>query len=139
MLHLDYTDLGMFESGYMILNYRFRNAIYYRFGKHITLEQNIKIFDSINFEKEFELTVFGFFEKKKYHLKFEPKLKLITRDFKAEISNLKNNFKFKTIPYLCALNFKVELVEIEIKSKKLKIMHNKILYKQVKFNQNDFI
>lgn len=138
-LHLDYSDEGMFENGYMILNYRFRNAIYYRFGNHKTLEKEIKIFNLKNFENEFELTVYGFFRKKSYKLKFEPKLTLETSNFKANFSNLKNDIEFKTIPNLSAPNFKVELVVIEIKPSKLTITSNKLVLKHETFNQNDFI
>lgn len=138
-LHLDYSDEGMFENGYMILNYRFRNAIYYRFGNHKTLEKEIKIFNLKNFENEFELTVYGFFRKKSYKLKFEPKLTLETSNFKANFSNLKNDFEFKTIPNLSTPNFKIGLIEIEIKPRKLKITPNKLVLKHETFNQNEFI
>ena len=90
-------------------------------------------------ENEFELTVYGFFRKKSYKLKFEPKLTLETSNFKANFSNLKNDIEFKTIPNLSAPNFKVELVVIEIKPSKLTITSNKLVLKHETFNQNDFI
>ncbi len=139
LLRLEYDREHLFDKSFIVIHYRFRNAIYYQFGNHTTLEKNIKIFNLKNFEKEFELTVYGFFRKKSYKLKFEPKLTLETSNFKTDFSNLKNDFEFKTIPNLSTPNFKVELIRIEIKSRKLKIAPNKLILKHETFNQNDFI
>lgn len=139
LLRLEYDRNHLFDKSFIVIHYRFRNAIYYRFGNHKTLEREIKIFNFENFEKEFELTVYGFFRKKSYKLKFEPKLTLETSNFKTDFSNLKNDFEFKTIPNLSTPNLKVELVEIEIRPRKLKITPKKIVLKQETFNQNDFI
>ena len=139
LLKLEYSGKNIFDNSLIIINYRFRNAIYYSFGNHKTLEKKIKIFNLKNFEKEFELTVYGFFRKKSYKLKFEPKLALETSNFKADFSNLKNDFEFKTIPNLSTQPFKIDLNEIQIKPNKLKITHNKLILKHETFNQNDFI
>jgi hypothetical protein len=139
LLRLEYDREHLFDKSFIVIHYRFRNAIYYRFGNHKTLEKEIKIFNLKNFEKEFELTAYGFFRKKSYKLKFEPKLTLETSNFKTDLSNLKNDFEFKTIPNLSTPSFKIQLVEIEIKPSKLKITPNKLVLKHEKFNQNDFI
>lgn len=138
-LTLDFNTENQFENSYIIINYRFRNAIYYKFGKHITLEKEIKIFNLKNFENEFQLTVYGFFRKKSYKLKFEPKLTLENSNFKTFFLNLKNDFEFKTMPNLSTASFRVELLEIEIKPSKLKITPNRIVLKHETFNQNHFI
>ncbi len=139
LLRLEYDRKHLFDNSFIIINYRFRNAIYYQFGNHKTLEKEIKIFNLKNFENEFELTVYGFFIKKTYKLKFEPKLTLETSNFKTNFSNLKNDIEFQTIPNLSTPNFKIELVKIEIKPSKLKITPNKLVLKHNPFNQNDFI
>ena len=90
--HLDYENNHLFENSYVVVNYRFRNALYYKFGNHKTLEKQIKIFNLKNFENEFDLIVYGFFRKKRYKLKFEPNLKLNTDDFKTSISNISIQF-----------------------------------------------
>ena len=139
LLRLEYDRKHLFDNSFIVVNYRFRNAIYYRFGNNKTLEKEIKIFNLNNFEKEFELRVYGFFSKKSYKLKFEPKLTIETSNFKANFSNLKNDFEFKTIPNLSSQPFKIELIEIETKLIKLKITPHKLALKHEIFNQNDFI
>ena len=90
LIYLDYTDKNIFDSGFIILNYRFRNALWYRFGNHKTLEKQIKIFNLKNLDKEFDLIVYGFFQKYRYKLKFEPQLTLNTDSFKIQFYQLFN-------------------------------------------------
>jgi hypothetical protein len=139
LLRLEYDREHLFDKSFIIIHYRFRNAIYYRFENHKTLEKEIKIFNLKNFANEFTLTAYGFFRKKTYKLKFEPKLTLETSNFKTNFSNLVNDFEFKTIPNLSTQPFNIELNEIEIKARKLKITPHKLVLKHETFNQNDFI
>lgn len=139
LLRLEYNTEHLFDKSFIVILYRFRNAIYYQFGNQTTVEKNIKIFNLNNFKREFELTVYGFFRKKTYKVKFEPKLTLETSSFKTDFFNLKNDFQFKTIPNLSTPNFKIELIEIEIKPSKLKITPHKLALKHETFNQIDFI
>lgn len=138
LLLLDYADEHIFEKSYLVINYRFKNAIYYKFGKHKTLEKQIKIFESKNFKKEFELEVYGFFQKKKYNIKFEPKLILDDTNFKTSLSNLYLKLEEKPFPKLIPIffnNVKKPIIinnEIEIKQSKIKISNTT-------FNQTDFI
>ena len=48
LLLLDYAEEHIFEKSYLVINYRFRNAIYYKFGNLKTLVKQIKIFDLQN-------------------------------------------------------------------------------------------
>lgn len=139
LLHFDYSNDHIFNNSYIVIEYRFRNAIYYKFGNHKTLEKQIKIFDLQNFDNEFQLTIYGFFRKKTYNLKFVPKLNFETSNFKANLSNFKNDLEFKTIPNLSPQPLKIKFFEFEIKPSKLKLTTNKLVLKHEKFSQNDFI
>lgn len=132
LLHLDYNKEHLFETSYMVINYRFRNAIYYRFGKHLTLEKKIKIFNINNFENEFDLLVYGFFQKKAYRIQFEPKLALNTDTFKAGISNLTVKLIEQELPKLAHPKIYSNIKQPIIRTKKIKIRTNS-------FNQNEFI
>lgn len=138
LLLLDYAEEHIFEKSYLVINYRFRNAIYYKFGNLKTLEKQIKIFDSRNFEKEFHLEVYGFFQKKKYKIRYEPKLMLDDANFKTSLTNLNLKLEEKPFPKLISLFFsdiKKPIIinnEIEIKQSKIKISNKT-------FNQTDFI
>jgi hypothetical protein len=135
---MNYDKDHLFDNSYIIINYRFRNAIYYRFGKHKTLEKQIKIFDLKNLDKEFDFVVYGFFDTKKYRLQLEPQFKLESRNFKTTFSNLNLKLEEKTIPKLvqniyCDIKKpNVTIANIEINNKPLKIVNTT-------FNQTDFI
>ena len=139
LLQLDYDEEHIFENSYIVINYRFRNALYYRFGKHRTLQKQIKIFDLQNFDKEFDFIVYGVFQKKKYKLKFEPKLKLNNSSFKTTLLNLTLRLEEKSIPkltpslFFCAIKKPILITpEIELNQPKIKISNTT-------FNQTNFI
>ena len=139
LLHLDYENNHLFENSYVVVNYRFRNALYYKFGNHKTLEKQIKIFNLKNFENEFDLIVYGFFRKKRYKLKFEPNLKLNTADFKTSISNITIQLEEKNMLNLSLSSLNLEIKKPNIKHKKISITNRIINIKNKPFNQNEFI
>lgn len=132
LLYLNYDKEHLFETSYIVINYRFKNVIYYRFGKHITLEKKIKIFNIKNFENEFDLVVYGLFQKKKYRIKFEPKLALNSDPFKTTISNLTVKLIEQKLPKLAHPKIYVNIKQLIINTKKIKINNNS-------FNQNEYI
>ena len=139
LFQLDYDEEHIFEKSYIVINYRFRNALYYRFGKHRTLQKQIKIFDLQNFDKEFDFIVYGFFQKKKYKLRFEPKLKLNNSNFKTTLLNLSLRLEEKSLPkltpslFFCAIKKPIVItLEIELNQHKIKISNTT-------FNQTDYI
>lgn len=139
LLLLDYNTSHLFDNSFIFINYRFKNAIYYKFGKHKTLEKEIKIFNLKNIEKEFQLTIYGFFRKKTYKVVIYPKLNIDTSNFETEFSNLEielleNNLieskHPKKHPKIDKL--KINISNIHTENKKLNIQTNS-------FNQNEFI
>lgn len=138
-LYFNYDTEHLFTNSYIIINYRFRNAIYFRFGKHKTLEKQIKIFDLENIEKEFNLIVYGFFRKKIYKLKFEPKLSLDNTTFKTVFSNLNIKLEEKIIPKLTHPNIYCDIKKPQVTIPEIKIDQPKIKIVNTTFNQTDFI
>jgi hypothetical protein len=132
LLYLNYDKEHLFETSYIVINYRFRNGIYYRFGKHLTLEKKIKIFNIKNFENEFDLVVYGFFQKKTCRIQFEPKLALNTDPFKATISNLTIKLIEQKLPKLAHSKIYSNIKQPIINTKKIKIKNNS-------YNQNEYI
>jgi len=139
IIYLNYSDKHLFESSYIILNYRFKNALWYRFGKHRTTDENIKIFNLKNFEKEFDLVVYGFFRKKVFRLKFEPKNVLNTDKFKTQFNHLSNDLVIKTPPNFYRLPLLLKLNELKPNNVTIVLQHQKIELKTNKYNQTDFI
>lgn len=139
LLHLDYNTEYLFDNSFIVINYRFRNAIYYRFGNHKTLEKQIKIFNIKNFENEFDLIVYGFFRKKTYKIQFEPQLTLNSNSFKTTFSNLTLNLKEQKVPKLAHPPIHLAVRKPNISNQKIKIINKSLRIKTNSFNQNEFI
>ena len=132
LLQLNYDKEHLFDTSYIVINYRFRNAIYYRFGNHITLEKKIKIFNIKNFGDEFDLIVYGFFQQKQYKIQFEPQYALNSDSFKTTISNLTIKLEERKLPKLAHSNLKCLIKKPILNSENLKI-------KTKIYNQNEYI
>jgi len=139
LLHLEYDTEYLFDNSYIVINYRFRNTIYYQFGNHKTLEKKIKILNLKNFENEFELKVYGFFRKEIYKLKFEPKLTIETSNFETKFSNLKVELEQQLIPKLNHPLFYPRIKRLFIKTPKTNVINPTINIKTNIYNQNEFI
>jgi hypothetical protein len=138
-LYLNYSTKHIFDNSYIIINYRFRNAIYYRFGKYKTLEKQIKIFDLKNIERESDFVVYGLFRKKIYKLKFEPQLSLDNSNFKAIFSNLNLKLEEKTIPKLTHPDIYCDIKKPIVSIPNIEINHRPLTISNTTFNQTDFI
>lgn len=138
-LYLNYSKEHIFDNSYIIINYRFKNAIYYRFGKYITLNKQIKIFNLKNFDQEFNVIVYGLFNRKIVPLKFEPKLTLNTDTFKTNISNLDLILVEKPIPKLSPKEIYCDIKKPLIETPEIIVKNKKITISNTIFNQNEFI
>lgn len=132
LLHLDYETEHLFQNSFILINYRFKNALWYRFGKHKTLEKQIKIFNLKNLESGFDLIVYGFFQKKVYNLKFAPQLRLENSNFKTSFSNLTLKLEEKVL-------LKPKHSNIYCSIPKPIISNQNIEIKIDVYNQNEFI
>lgn len=139
LLRLDFATEHLFDSSLIVINYRFKNALFYRFGKHLTLEKQIKIFNLKNFESEFDLIVYGFFRTKTYKLKFEPQLQLNNSSFKASFSNLHFKLEQQPISKLGQPVIYLKMDKTIIKTPKIEIVQKIIKLKTSTYNQNEFI
>ena len=138
-INLNYSTEHIFDNSYVIINYRFTNAIYYRFGKYKTLEKQIKIFNLKNFDKEFDFVVYGFLRSKTYKLKFEPKLSLNNSSFKTTFSNLNLKLEERSIPKLSHPYIYCDIKTPNINKSKIEIKQPIIIISNATFNQNEFI
>jgi len=138
-LYLYYQTEHLFDTSYIVINYRFRNGLYYRFGKHITLEKQIKIFDLKNCDKEMDFVVYGLFNSKIYKLTFEPQLTLENSSFKTSLSNLNVILTKRTIPKLIHSKVNCNIKTPVIITPKIKIEQPNIKITNTTFNQNEFI
>jgi hypothetical protein len=138
LLRLEYFDEHLFENSYIIIQYRFRNALWYRFGSHITLEKEIKIFNLKKIEKEFNLLVYGLFRKKIYRLKFDPQLTLETSNFKTVLQNFDANLQLWE-PQIVRHKFVPRITKIETMLSKIERIEPKLKINNQPYKQTDFI
>jgi len=131
-LFLNYETEHLFDNSYLVIKYRFRNALYYQFGATKTLEKHIKIFDLKNCDKEMDFIVYGLFNKIPYKLKFEPQLSFESSSFKTSFSNLTVKLIEQELPKLAHPKIYSNIKQPVIRTKKIKIRTNS-------FNQNEFI
>lgn len=137
LLRLEYCDQHLFENSYIILQYRFRNALWYRIGKHKTLEKELKIFNLKNFEKEFDFIVYGLFRKKVYKLKFEPKWSLDTTTFKTEVQSKSLELMAQPNLIFGELDFRLTTPLVYINTIDIQITNIAVAVSN--YNQTDFI
>jgi hypothetical protein len=138
-LFINYETEHLFENSCIIINYRFRNALYYQFGDTKTLEKHIKIFDLKNCDKEIDFVVHGLFRKKSYKLKFEPDLTLDNSRFKTSISNLNLKLEEWSIPKLVHSNILFYVKTPMHTTKSIRVIQPNIKISNKTFNQNEFI
>lgn len=138
-IYLDYSDRYLFQSGYVIVNYKFKNALWYKFGKYHTTQPSIKIFNLNNFDKEFDLVVYGVFRKKVYRLKFEPQHVLETKTFKTQIEKINREVNLKPIPILNNKTINLKLGIVSLGHRDVSIKLNTIKISSTNFNLTDYL
>ena len=138
-LYINYDTEHLFDNSYIIIKYRFKNALYYRFGKEVTLEKQIKIFNLKGIDNELDFVVYGLFHKRKYKLKFEPQLTLNNAAFKTNFSHLNLKLETVNIPKLVSNNIKLKIVAPGFNIPKIKAKNKPITIFHKTFNQTDFI
>lgn len=108
LLKLEYSNRHIFDNGYLIIRYRFKNALYYQFDKIATTENQIKIFDTSNFKNEFDLVVHGLYTRKTYSIKTTPENTIQTNSFITAFNNLKSDIEFHAVPKLSVDRLEVQ-------------------------------
>lgn len=139
LIELNYNTQYLFTNSFIIVEYKFTNALWYSFNNKRTLEKNIKIFNIENINQNLDIIVFGLFRKKKYSLKFEPKLKIENQSFKTNFSNLSLTLRTNSIPQLTHLLIEVSISEPQFKRSIIKINNPIFDIKHHNYNQNEFI
>ena len=95
-LYFNHYDENLFGENYLVVNFRFRNAIYYRLGNHYMVEKQMKIFNLESFDKQCDFIVYGLFTKKVYRLKFKHELRAIPK-LQPRFNNIDTEFILRGI------------------------------------------
>lgn len=139
LLELTFSEKFLFVNGYLIIRYRFRNALYYQFDNVKTIENQLKIFDISNFKNEFNLVVHGLYEKKVYSIKVNPENRIHNQNFKTEFNNFKTELEFFDIPNLKSNNLIIKELQFNINRKVISVKKQQIKKQNYPFNQSEFL
>jgi hypothetical protein len=134
LLHLDYAKKYQFDSSYLIIRYRFRNALWYNF-KNIkkTTENKIIVLNLKNVPIiPIELTAYGFFRTKTFHISVKPEKTLQNNSFKTAIKGI-NEIEIYIKPNL------LKVIKPTPTLLKIKLNNTEIQIKQPSYNQTDFL
>lgn len=139
LFYLKYSTEYLFDNSYIIIRYRFKNAIWYRFGEHSTAEDHFTILDIKNNDPNLNLIVYGFFCKKKYQIKIEPNLRFNNLNFKAKVLGLEPDLILHKVP--AGFSSRINIMDkiIETSFVKRRINNKPIELKTNQYNLNDFI
>jgi hypothetical protein len=134
LLRLDYAKKYQFDNSYLIIRYRFRNALWYNF-KNIkkTTEKKIIVLNLKNVPvMPIELTAYGFFRSKTFHISVTPESILQNNSFKTAIKGI-NEIEIYSKPII------LKEIKPTPTLPKIKLNHSEIQIKQPSYNQTDFL
>jgi hypothetical protein len=134
LLHLEYTKKNQFHNSYLIIHYRFKNALWYNF-KNLkkTTEKKSVVFNLKNLgTTNITLIVYGFFQKKIYQINVQPEKTLEAKSFKIIISGIYKETLFTPFFRLDRKHTLINLPKINVTKRKIEINPSP-------YNQNDFI
>jgi len=140
LLELDYSKKYLFDKSYLIINYKFKNALWYDFKnlKKTTNKQAV-IFNLQNLSSNrITLIVHGFFQEKVYYINIEPEKILETKSFKLNISGFQKKIFAPRINF-STKNPLIKLERFKILEKGLKIFRKEIKLNHSLYNQTDFL
>lgn len=134
LLRLDYTSKHHFNNGYLVIRYRFRNVLWYKFKNiKVTTEKEMLILNLKNVaELPIELTVYGFFRTKTLSISVEPEKILQNKLFKTKLTRLnKINLNTRSI--------KLKEIKPVPSIQKIQINDQNVQMKHSSYFQTDFI
>lgn len=132
--YLDFSTQHVFSYSYLIIQYKFKNALWYHFkGIKKTTKNTPLILDTANINAtNITLIVHGLFRKKKYTISVVPGVTINTTTFKVKAQHLNIEQGFMPMP-------KLALQEIQVAQPTIVINHKKIQLNYSSFKQTDFI
>ena len=134
LVKLNYSNEHNFEKSILVIEYEFKNAIWFNLKniKTTIYQKPILINIEKNIGNELILNVYGFFQKKQFVISSKIDNKLITNSFKTKFSNLDDNINFTP-------NLDVKISNPIINNHKIKVANQILTINNKTFNQTEFI
>ena len=131
---LDYSSKYLFDKSLIVISYKFKNALWHDF-KNLkkTLEDKTVVFNLNKIPtNNITLIVYGFFQKKIYHINLIPEKTLEVKTFKVSASGFDRKIAFNSPIKLERKNASLSLPKIYLAKTKIAINHSS-------YHQNDFL
>jgi len=133
LLQLEYSKKYVFDKSFLIIQYHFKNVLWYNFKDlKRTTERKTIVFNLTNINSSpIIFIVHGFLQNKVYHLILKSDNLLFTKSFQTTFLNLNNPIRFSSLLKLFTQKPVVKISKVDIKKNTLKITHP--LYTQTEF------
>lgn len=138
-IYLKYNNKYLFKNSYLIVEYKFKNVLFFKLNNEYFTKKNIILFNIERLEGELKLTVYGFFRKREYKLLFSSELFLVNDNFKISTKNLKLEIDTPLIPQKIIKMVSVRTPDLIIKQPILKPKIEPLKTNHQPFYLNDFI
>ncbi|SDC80035.1 hypothetical protein [Niabella drilacis] len=141
LLQLFYAEKYLFDNSYLVIRYRFRNALWYNF-KNIkrTTEKEILILNLKNVPAiPVELVVQGFFRKRKILISAIAEKTIGSKSFSIELRELNITEKGIKAQLSNYSKLTVTISDIKLKHSRVKLNHPNVQFNHSSFSQTDFI
>ncbi|MDH7462587.1 hypothetical protein QEG73_14920 [Chitinophagaceae bacterium 26-R-25] len=139
-LQFSYARERHFDNIYLIIRYKFENAIWYNF-KNIkqTTEKGIIVLNLKNIlETPIELIVYGFFRKEIIPIKIDVKNILESKLFQAELKNI-DIVEVRTKPFLLKRTLKLNNPNCALTLPTVSLRCSNVEIKNPSFSQTEFL
>lgn len=138
-INLDYISSPHSEDDFLLLNFTFKNALYYKINNTKYLYDGSKLIylkpqnHKVNFE------AIGLSMRFKKTIEIKPNLKTEFLSFKANTQNLKLAYNTKSDIIVINLNHSINLKHIELSFNEIKFKNQSTTIKLNTFNQFDYL
>jgi hypothetical protein len=134
LIQLNYTKKYQFTSSYLVVRYKFKNTLWYKFQNiKKTTDRDIIVLSLDNIPvMPIKLVVYGFFRTKTYFISVVPEHELANESFKIVFTRLEQ-MQVHANPIHLAHKY------INTKIPQILIQHKSIKFQHPSYNQTDFI
>lgn len=134
LIRLEYSHKYLFKKSFLVVRYRFRNALWYNFYPITrTTEKEVTVINLLPVKSsKITLYVRGFFRCEKYLLDVRPEYYLNSHGFETQIANIKGPVDFPPSIDISIKQPNIRISEITVKTADTTVVHNPYI-------QSDFI
>lgn len=133
LIDIHYTHKYLFHNSYLIINFHFKHAIWYRLKNIGATEKSPFIFSADRIKSDTVILIaYGFFQKKSIQLSFRPENILVSGRFRTKVERINKHYLF--IPPLSIIPQKQNLTP-----RQLSVNKPQLLVRFTPFTPTEFV